>query len=113
MYKDNSYSGTEDTGFDGVYDSFTIGVTKNGKAEGYWLEGWYENGKIRTEDGDDTNGTTLAGYQFYYVDGQMVPMGKVSSEAWWVDPNYDEKNIIGSELISTLTVKVKINLCIR
>ena len=101
LYEDSFYSETQDAYPDGIYNRYSKGVTNNGSAEGYWLEGWYDdNGKILTEDGDDTNGTIIAGYQYYCVKGYPTSMGKVSSQAWWVNPVNDEKNIIGSNLMT-------------
>lgn len=68
---------------DGIYDRYSIGTTNMGSAEGYWLEGFYENGKIRVEDNNERNGTRIAGYQYLCVDGKPVPFGKVSQDAWW------------------------------
>lgn len=100
LYEDSFYSETQDAKPDGIYDYYSKGITKNGNAEGYWLEGWYDdNGKIPTEDGNSSNGTKIAGYQYYCVDGHPTPMGKVSSQAWWVNPINDE-NIIGSNLMT-------------
>ncbi len=101
MYVDSFYSKTgEFTSPDGIYDYYNKGVTINGNAEGYWLEGFYDDGKIPTEDGDETNGTIIAGYQYYCINGHPTSMGKVNSNAWWVDPVNDEENIIGSNLMA-------------
>lgn len=101
MYVDSLNSNAEHSTYDAIYDYYYKGFTENGSAEGYWLEGWYDdNGKIPTEDGDDTNGTIISGYQYYCVNGHPVSMGKVSSQSWWVDPVNDEENIIGSNLMA-------------
>ena len=63
--------------------SCTKGTTNMGKAEGYWLECWYENGELPREDGNEDNGTQLAGYRYLCKDGKAVSLGPVPETAWW------------------------------
>jgi len=72
---------------DGLYDRYYKGKTRMGSAEGIWLEGFLDDGKIRVEDNDEENGVVLAGYQYLCVDGNPVPFGKVSQDAWWIGVN--------------------------